>query len=80
MNKDGLERMLDFLNSLTEKGIHFYLEQNAPDSVRVTMTLLGVRIEVVFFADHMEFSYFKGNEDVSRDETLLQDLIRQNWD
>jgi len=80
MDKDGLERMLEFLNLLTDKGIHFYLEQNAPDSLRVTMTLLGVRIEVVFFADHIEFSVFKGNEDVSRDEDLLYDLIKQNWD
>jgi len=27
MKKDGLQRMLDFLSLLNEKGIHFYIEQ-----------------------------------------------------
>ncbi len=79
MTKDGLQRMLDFLNFLDDKGVHFYLEQNAPDSLRVTLTLVGCRVEVAFFADHMEFSTFKGNEDVSRDEKVLYDLIKENW-
>ena len=80
MADDGLQRMLDFVNFLDDKGIHFYVEQNAPDSMRITLTLVGVRVEVVFFADHMEFSYFTGNEDVSRDEKLLHALIAENWD
>ncbi len=78
MGKDGLQRMLDFLNFLDEKGIHCYVEQIAPDSMQATLTVVGARIEVTFFVDHLEFSVFKGNEDVSRDETLLRELINKN--
>ena len=79
MKKDGLQRMLDFLNFLDDKGIHFYIEQNAPDSMRVTLTLVGVRVEVAFFVEEMQFSVFRGNEDVEVDEQLLHKVISQNW-
>jgi len=79
MHKDGLQRMLDFLDLLREKGIHSWIEQQEPDGLMVTFTLVGVRVEAVFFVDHMNFSYFKGNEDVFRDEKLLLDLIKENW-
>ena len=35
--------MLDFLNLLGDKGIHFYVEQFAPDSMQATLTLVGAR-------------------------------------
>ena len=46
----------------------------------VTFTLVRNRVEVEFFVDHLEFSVFSGNEDVSRDEKALHDLIKNNWD
>jgi hypothetical protein len=79
VKKDGLQRMLDFLNFLDEKGIHFYLEQNAPDSLRATLTLVGVRVEAAFFVDEMQFSVFRGDESVEVDERQLQELIKENW-
>jgi hypothetical protein len=79
VKQDGLQRMLDFLALLNKKGIHFFIEQNAPDSLRVTLTLVGVRIEAAFFVDEMQFSVFKGNEDVEVDQKLLDELIRENW-
>lgn len=80
MKKDGLARMLDFLNYISEKDIHYFIEQNAPDGLRVTLTLVGIRVEVVFTVDEMQFSYFHGNEDVEVDEKLLNKLIEENWD
>lgn len=80
MKQDGLERMLDFLDLLREKGIHFWIEQQAPEALMVTFTLVGARVEVEFFVDHLEFSIFSGNEDVSRDETALRDLVKARWD
>lgn len=80
MKQDGLERMLDFLDLLREKGIHFWIEQQAPEALMVTFTLVGKRVEVEFFVDHLEFGVFAGNEDVSRDEAALRGLIRDNWD
>ena len=40
MKKDGLQRMLDFLNYLREKKIHFYIEQYSSDELTVTLTLV----------------------------------------
>lgn len=79
MKQDGLQRMLDFLAFLNEKGIHFYIEQNAPDSLRVTLTLVGVRVEAAFFVEEVQFSVFRGNEDVIVDENALRNLIKENW-
>ncbi len=46
----------------------------------VDFALVGVRVEVVFSVDRMQFSYFKGNEDVVLDEKVLHDLIKEHWD
>ena len=77
MKKDGLQRMLEFLNFLNEKNIHFYLEQHAPEYLTATITLLGVRVEVMFSVDDMSFSIFRGTEDVENDEKILYDLIKE---
>ena len=41
MRKDGLQRVLDFLDFLREKGIEFRLDQQAPDELMVTFALVG---------------------------------------
>jgi hypothetical protein len=79
MATDGLQRMLDFLNFLTEKKIHYFIEHDAPDWLLVTMTLVSVRVEVMFTVEDMTFSVFKGKEDVIMDEKVLLDLIKENW-
>ena len=69
MTTDGLQRMLDFLNFLDEKGIrNYFIKHNAPDWLMVTLTLVGVRVEVMFTVEDMTFSVFKGKEDVILDE------------
>lgn len=77
--RDGLQRMLDFLNFLNEKKIHFFIEQIADDSLMATLTLVGARVEVTFNVDDMTFSVFGGGEDVIMEEKLLYDLIEENW-
>ena len=79
MKSDGLQRMLDFLNFLKEKKIHYFIEHDAPEWLLVTVTLVGVRIEVMFSVDDTTFSVFKGREDVIMDEKVLYDIIRENW-
>jgi hypothetical protein len=80
MQQDGLQRMLDFLNFLKKKKIHFFIEQDSDDSLLVTFTLVGARIETMFSVEEMTFSVFRGTENVLTDEKLLQELIRENWD
>jgi hypothetical protein len=72
---DGLRRLLTFTNHLKARKIHFDLAQDRPDSVMVTLTLLGARIEVDFFEDHFEYSVFTGNENVEDDERKLLAMI-----
>lgn len=78
MQKDGLERMLDFLDVLREKKIWFFINQYSDEGLTVTFTLVGVRVEVEFFVDHLEFSVFRGSEAVESDEKLLLDLINEH--
>ena len=78
MKKDGLERMLDFLDLLRERNIQFFITQYSSEGLTVTLTLVGIRVEVEFFIDHLEFSQFKGSEAVQSDEKALYDLIKQH--
>lgn len=43
----------------------------------VSITLVGERIEVEFFDDHVEFSRFTGDESIERDVGLLFCLINE---
>jgi hypothetical protein len=79
MRTDGLQRMLDFLNFLKAKKINYFIEHDAPEWLLVTLTLVGVRVEVMFSVEDMTFSVFRGKEDVIMDEKVLYDLIKENW-
>jgi len=72
--------MLEFLTLLRNKKIMFRIEQQRDDALMVSFALVGVRVEVEFFVDHVEFSCFKGSEAVETDEKLLRALIAENWD
>jgi hypothetical protein len=78
MEKDGLQRMLDFLDLLREKNVHSFITQYSSEGLTVTFTLVGVRVEVEFFVDHLEFSVFRGSEAIESDEKLLLDLIKEH--
>jgi hypothetical protein len=80
MRKDGLQRVLDFLDFLREKGIEFRLDQQAPDELMVTFALVGARVEATFDVNMMHFCVFKGSEAVETDEKALQALIKEHWD
>lgn len=76
---NGLSDILKFLDFLRGKKIHFSLTQDRPDSIMVTFTLVGCRVEVDFFEDHIEFSYFTGDEGVHDDWKLMQALLDKHW-
>ncbi len=77
---DGLQRILDFLELLRKRKITSRIEQQCPDAIMVSFTLVGMRVEVDFFVDSMVFSYFSGTEEVYTDLAQLQRLIDENWD
>ncbi len=72
---NGIRDLIPFLAFLRQNKVWFQLDQVSDDAVMVTLTLVGARIEVYFFDDHIEFSRFTGDESVERDVGLLFHLI-----
>jgi hypothetical protein len=71
-----LHRLLERLDA---GKYHYTLGRHRPDSVLVSVTFVGERVEIDVFDDgHMEVSRFKGNEDVLGGEAYIMDLIAQN--
>lgn len=75
MKKDGLARMLEFLDLLDEKKVTYFITRYSPDGLTVTVTLYKIRVEVEFTVDEMRFSFFEGTEDVLTDESVLYGMI-----
>ncbi|SFU94984.1 hypothetical protein SAMN02799631_03371 [Methylobacterium sp. 174MFSha1.1] len=63
---------------LERERIHYRLDRHRDDSIMVTATLVGERIEIDVFEDgHIEYSRFRGSEDVEDDVALLEALFRE---
>ncbi|MCF4128807.1 hypothetical protein [Methylobacterium sp. SyP6R] len=63
---------------LERERIHYRLDRHRDDSIMVTATLVGERIEIDVFEDgHIEYSRFRGSEDVEDDVALLEALVRE---
>ncbi|MGY3450223.1 hypothetical protein [Bradyrhizobium sp. USDA 4353] len=59
---------------LEKLGHRFFIERTRPDTIRLSMTLVGERMEIdVFEDDHLEFSRFRGDESV---ESGYDELMR----
>lgn len=57
---------------------HYILTRNRPDSVLVSITFVGKRVEVDVFDDgHMEVSQFVGSEENLGDASFVLKLIAQ---
>ena len=69
--------LFELLSALEHARIHFTLQRHRPDTILVTMTLVGERVEVDVFEDgHMEVSRFKGGEEIVGDSNLVYSLIK----
>lgn len=73
--------LYDLLRKLEEANIHFTLGRHREDTVLVSITFVGERVEVDVFQDgHMEVSRFSGSEDIIGGEELVERLIDENRD
>ncbi len=79
-NLSGLKDLLSFVNFLNRKKISYIIEHSRDDAIMVSFTLVGARVEVDFFDDHIEYSTFIGDESVRSDEAGLFAIIAQYWD
>jgi len=73
--------LYSLLRRLEDAKIHFTLGRYREDTVLVTLTLVGERVEVDVFEDgHMEVSRFPGSEDIVGGAELVERLIDENRD
>lgn len=69
------------LQRLERAKIHFTLARHRHDTILVTLTVVGARIEVDVFDDgHMEVSRFTGPEDIVGDWACVEKIIEENSD
>jgi hypothetical protein len=71
--------LFKLLRDLDEASISYTLGRHRDDTILITMTLVGERVEVDVFEDgHMEVSRFTGSEDIIGDEKLVRAIIEEN--
>jgi hypothetical protein len=79
MTLSGIKDLLPFLQFLYDmRGRPWYLLRHTRyDAVTVELHMPGVRLEVDFFDDHIEYSTFEGDESVHDDQERLFALIEE---
>jgi hypothetical protein len=71
--------IFEVLTTLENAKIPFSLARSRPDTIRVDVTLYGLRLEVECFDDnHIEVSTFKGNEDIDGGFQYLLQMLSEN--
>jgi hypothetical protein len=73
--------LYDLLRELEAASIPFTIGRFREDTILVTLTLVGERVEVDIFEDgHMEVSRFPGSEEIVGGEELVRQIIDANRD
>jgi hypothetical protein len=75
----SINNLIPFLKDLRALSVKFSLKSSRDDAVAVCFTLVGCRVEVDLFKDHVEFSSFAGDEGVHDDGGLMQSLFDNHW-
>ena len=78
MKLQGIKDLVPFLNHLRNHKLHFFLQQMRNDSVMLTITVAGRRIELDFFGDHIEYSVFNGTEVAHDDQDALFAMLSEH--
>lgn len=64
------------IKAIEDANLHFYIERTRPDTVRLSVTLVGERIEIdIFEDDHLEISRFHGDESIEGGKELLAQIL-----
>jgi hypothetical protein len=73
--------LFDLLAELDASRVHYAISRHRAESVMVTATFVGERVEATVFEDgHMEVSRFAGDESVQGGADLVHQLIAQDRD
>ncbi|MGH6796436.1 MAG: hypothetical protein ACREDD_12815 [Methylocella sp.] len=69
--------IFDTIKAIEDANLHFYIERTRPDTVRLSVTLVGERIEIdIFDDDHLEISRFRGDESIEGGKELLVQIVK----
>jgi len=67
------------LRKLELARIHFTLDRQRNDTILVTLTVVGERVEIDVFEDgHMAVSRFPGSEDIVGGKELVNEIVEAN--
>ncbi|KQM33258.1 hypothetical protein ASF03_05825 [Rhizobium sp. Leaf68] len=70
-----MSKVFEVLKRLDEAKVHYFIGRYRPDTIDITATFVGERVEITVFEDgHVEVSRFVGNEDVL-DESVLNEIL-----
>lgn len=75
--KPGLSGLLSFCEYLEKNKITYSIHKYSDDALTVFFTVFGSRIEVQFFEDWWNYSYFSGDEGVFDDSRSLNKIINK---
>jgi hypothetical protein len=65
------------MRMLEEARLHFFIERTRPDSIRLSVTMVGERVEIDIFEDnHLEISRFLGDEKIEGGMDLLKSMLK----
>ncbi|CAG9261127.1 hypothetical protein ACV22V_23410 [Burkholderia sp. AW33-5] len=68
--------IFDLLTKLDVARVSYALSRHRSDSILVSVTVVGQRIEIDVFEDgHMEVSRFVGNEDIEGGAELIDSIL-----
>ncbi len=69
--------VFDTIKLLESARLHFFIERTRPDTIRLSVTMVGQRVEIdIFEDDHLEISRFLGDESIEGGEELLEHLLK----
>ncbi|EUB97007.1 hypothetical protein PMI07_000583 [Rhizobium sp. CF080] len=70
--------LFKILRRLDEAHIHYFIERHRDDTIDITATIVGQRIEIsVFEDDHVEISRFVGHEEIEGEDVLHAIIDRE---
>jgi hypothetical protein len=77
MQFNGLAGLLRLTALLRQHSISYKIEQQVDDALEVSFALVGARIEVSISETDVEFSVFRGSEDVIFGSDALMSLLKK---
>jgi hypothetical protein len=71
--------VFDTIKALEDAHLHFIIMRTRQDTLTLSVTIVGERIEIDIFEDnHLEISRFRGDESIEGGDELLAVILRDN--